>query len=464
MSEKYDIVIIGDTLPSAMFAYYFSKIGLRVQLFSHSGPLYSSDDEHFIVFDSTGRNNIFERQREKKLITFLKRNAAHLLISSHIEQYKMLDVFSRMILNVRNLITSEKIEVEKVNGSKKLFRLSYASYKISTKRLFVEFVKSIDNPTFSFCKYQYISDLNETRDKDYQLILENGQERKNVLTRSIFSSEIAIERFLNKANYSKKENIKVLYATYPAKELVLEKNIIFDDGHVHLKIIPWFEWVYFEFSHLNEIAPQIGQMMEILGKYFPWIQLDEKKIAYTGVNQQRVDGKRNRSENLAYFVKNQQHTVASRTLKEWLIDRHVVVRKVAGQLISSGINNLKIRENQLKGGEFDFPYHPIMLMEYADEKYDLAKQILKSPQYFKKLFYRYGSQIEEITSKAFDYWNQTKNIEQAWLMAEIWYAVNYEFCTSALEFIHQSTEEWMAGNTIDIEFIQNAFDLILKEG
>jgi glycerol-3-phosphate dehydrogenase len=85
-------------------------------------------------------------------------------------------------------------------------------------------------------------------------------------------------------------------------------------------------------------------------------------------------------------------------------------------------------------------------MEYVDEKYDQAKQILNSPTYFKKLFYRYGSDIEMITERAYEYWNKTKNSEYSWLKAEIWFAIRYEFCRTADDFILYRTENWMKGN------------------
>jgi glycerol-3-phosphate dehydrogenase len=97
-------------------------------------------------------------------------------------------------------------------------------------------------------------------------------------------------------------------------------------------------------------------------------------------------------------------------------------------------------------------------MEIADEKYDMAKQILKSPVYFKKLFYRYGSEIEKITERAYENWNKTKNSNYSWLKAEIEYSVENEFCKNANDFINCRTELWMEADNCRVIEIEQIFN------
>ena len=112
----------------------------------------------------------------------------------------------------------------------------------------------------------------------------------------------------------------------------------------------------------------------------------------------------------------------------------------------------------MSGSDFKFLYHPLRIMEYCDEKYDEAKHVLQNPQYFKKLFYRYGTEVEKITYQAYEFWNQTKNIKKTWLMAEIWYVVNYEQCTSVEAFFYRHTEEWMNGESSNNELVKSVFE------
>lgn len=74
------------------------------------------------------------------------------------------------------------------------------------------------------------------------------------------------------------------------------------------------------------------------------------------------------------------------------------------------------------------------LVEIADHKYDEAKQTGISMADFKRLFYRYGTEIDLITEKAYEYLNQMQNIEHIWIKAELWYAVNFEMVTNMSDF------------------------------
>lgn len=80
------------------------------------------------------------------------------------------------------------------------------------------------------------------------------------------------------------------------------------------------------------------------------------------------------------------------------------------------------------------------LVEFADHKYDEAKQTGISPIDFKKLFYRYGTEIDKITEKAYEYRNELLDAELIWLKAELWYAVNFEMVTSISDFCIYRTE------------------------
>lgn len=94
---------------------------------------------------------------------------------------------------------------------------------------------------------------------------------------------------------------------------------------------------------------------------------------------------------------------------------------------------------RLSGG--DFPFYPdsIKLTEYADMKYDEAKQTGITVKEFNKLFYRYGTNIDLLTNKAFDLYNETKDSKQAWIKAEVWYTVNYESAATISDFFIRRT-------------------------
>ncbi len=94
---------------------------------------------------------------------------------------------------------------------------------------------------------------------------------------------------------------------------------------------------------------------------------------------------------------------------------------------------------RLSGGEFPFYPEAYRITEYADMKFDEAKQTGISVKDFKILFYRYGMNIDFIMNKAYDYYNENKDTKQSWLKAEIWYCINYESTTSIADFFIRRT-------------------------
>ncbi len=125
-------------------------------------------------------------------------------------------------------------------------------------------------------------------------------------------------------------------------------------------------------------------------------------------------------------------------------------RVMAKNVTSLVINNLVKSENRknitcqtknmrLSGGEFPFYPESIKLTEYADKKFDEAKQTGITSERFKQLFYRYGMNIEMLTNYAFDSFSQCRNTDEAWLRAELWYAVNYESTLTLTDFYVRRT-------------------------
>ncbi len=94
---------------------------------------------------------------------------------------------------------------------------------------------------------------------------------------------------------------------------------------------------------------------------------------------------------------------------------------------------------RLAGGEFPFYPDTANLINYADKKYDEIKQTGISVNEFKKLFYRYGMNIDKISEKAFDYYTETRDTKFSWLKAELFYSVNYESIVSLSDFFIRRT-------------------------
>ncbi len=103
------------------------------------------------------------------------------------------------------------------------------------------------------------------------------------------------------------------------------------------------------------------------------------------------------------------------------------------------IGECKTKNIKLSGGRFPFAYEPFKLMDFADSKYDEARETGISPYQFKKLFYRYGSNIDMITNMAYNVYNQTKDTKYSWLNAELWYTIHHESVYRLTDFFIRRT-------------------------
>ncbi len=118
----------------------------------------------------------------------------------------------------------------------------------------------------------------------------------------------------------------------------------------------------------------------------------------------------------------------------------------------------------LSGNISDKPLTTMQIVETADYAYDEAKQTGVSVAMFKQLFYRYGKNISLITEKAYEYKNENLTVEQCWIKAELWYAVNYEMLAKASDFIKHRTEMlWFEQDALknNLSFITEQLEVLL---
>ncbi len=100
----------------------------------------------------------------------------------------------------------------------------------------------------------------------------------------------------------------------------------------------------------------------------------------------------------------------------------------------------RTRAIPLSGGQFGFVPDKQSLQMFFDEKYDQAKQTGITPDEFRELGNRYGTNIDLITEKAYEFFNQTHNTAASWLKAEIWYGCEYEMITTLDDYFIRRTE------------------------
>jgi glycerol-3-phosphate dehydrogenase len=99
----------------------------------------------------------------------------------------------------------------------------------------------------------------------------------------------------------------------------------------------------------------------------------------------------------------------------------------------------RTQEIKLSGGEFNFEPSPENLLAYARKKFARAKPTGIIEEDFNSLFHRYGKNIDRLTEKAVQFFGQTNKTHEAWLRAEVWYAVHHEMACSLSDFFIRRT-------------------------
>ncbi len=117
---------------------------------------------------------------------------------------------------------------------------------------------------------------------------------------------------------------------------------------------------------------------------------------------------------------------------------NIVMKRISKQTGKPYVK-CQTKKMRLSGGEFPFYPESRKIEAMYEKQYDEVFQTKITPDAFKKIFYRYGTNTKHITEKAFDYFNETKNSHSAWLKAEVWYSVFHEGCCTLSDFFIRRT-------------------------
>ncbi len=394
---KFDKIIIGKNIKAAIQILKSKDKGEKIACIK------AEKEENvrvqaFKVLSFTPLYKLFTALRQNRLVKILKQKAAHLLVSTSIEEYRCLSKFDIFFIKLNNLLFTHQIAVSEQADKTNYYKLSYKSYKFSTNRLIYSIIKSGKSDDYQTFKSE--NDFTYKSEKTISL-------RQN--------QEISANKIIDCTNSNYQNPLNVFWFSYPNDEINLDKTIIVNiDKDNSINIIAWFDYIYVEFISKYEEVTQTDALLQIIYKQSININFHKNKILSSGfASFMPVDNKP-----LFYLSK---------------------------------------RKENLSGSNFKFEYNPWKIMEFCDIKYDESKAILKSAQFFKKLFYKYGTEIDKIIYWAYEYWNELKDSEKVWLKAEVKYLIEEEYCSSTADYINNRTEEWLNPNQLNSEFIDSCF-------
>ncbi|RLD52867.1 MAG: glycerol-3-phosphate dehydrogenase [Bacteroidetes bacterium] len=251
---------------------------------------------------------------------------------------------------------------------------------------------------------------------------------------------------------------KGIHIVFEKERLQINHAIYFDTGDKRMVFaIPRHDIVYVgttdtdyyeDLENPNITKKGVQYLINAVNKIAPSAKLTFKdvKSAWSGlrplIHEEGKDPSELSRKDEVFHSETGLISIAGGKLTGYRIMSKEVVKIVSKRLSESEEREfVKCQTKNLKLSGGEFPFYPDMsnLIAYADQKYDEIKQTGISVNDFKKLFYRYGMNIDKVSEKAFDYYSETRNTVFSWLKAELYYCVNDEAIVTLSDFFIRRT-------------------------
>lgn len=251
---------------------------------------------------------------------------------------------------------------------------------------------------------------------------------------------------------------KGIHIVVPKSKFNLQHALYFDVGDKRMVFaIPRFDVVYIGTTDTNYTAnyenPNITKadveyLLAATNRISPKAKLkfEDVESAWAGlrplIHEDGKDPSELSRKDEIFYSKSGLLSIAGGKLTGYRLMAKKVVDEVAQsfkKFEQKDFGECTTKNIRLAGGEFDFEYSLRKLVEFADKKYDEAKHSGISVDDFKKLFYRYGTNIDQLTNYVFDNLNKEKDRKNIWLKAEIDYCIDQEMTTSLTDFFVRRT-------------------------
>lgn len=455
----FDLIIIGNGLQAALILAQATSKGLKTALISDKDCAEPINQSPFIVVDPISNYLFSQFPFHTNLIKSLKKSFAHLFIYSDSSHYSKINFVEKLIVKIIGFFLKMKISYQPKNQILKLPNISFSSHKFSTIRISLALLKEAvkEGATIYHHTNTVFAGLDENRNYRIQLTDKKGNRRTNISCKNILTFNMNYQHQYLQSDKLADKNLSYFYFTYPSQKLDIQKNLIYTNKNESLNIIPWFDIVYFEYANQKAGCLTIDNAIQLIKDKFVDFQIDKSLVLTSGVYKMSSYSENRNKIQLVYFNDEKQINYKYKPVIQWFDYSDRICNQIVKQIKKGKQSTSIIGKTLFPGSNLPDTSNPLRIMEYADEKYDQARQILKSPLYFKKLFYRYGTEVEKITEKAYQYWNETKNSQYSWLKAEIAYCMEHEFCQAPDDFIQNRCELWMQGQSDIIREVENIF-------
>lgn len=486
--KTFDLIVVGAGITGAGIALDASSRGLKVALFEkqdyaqgtssrstklvHGGLRYLEHMEFGIV-RAVGR--------ERKIV---HENAMHIVLPEKmilpiIEGGSLGEFTTNIALRLYDFLADVKkteqrkmMSVEEVLKAEPMLESDvlkggamYFEYKTDDSRLTIEIAKKAEEYGAKLFNYAEVDEyLYEDNFKISGVKVKDLIEDKEI---SVYGKHVVnatgiwVDRMRRKDDKKAPQRLHItkgIHIVVPKSKLPLEHSVYFDVGDNRMVFaIPRFDVVYIgttdtnyekNYENPDVTVEDVQYLINAFNKISPSanLKLEDIESAWSGLRPLiHEEGKKpselSRKDEIFYSDSGLLSIAGGKLTGYRLMADKVVeiIRKRIKKEGSADIGECRTKDIKLAGGEFDFDYSLVKLIEYADNKYDEAKQLGISVADFKKLFYRYGKNIDYLTNKAFEFYNEDKNFKLAWIKAELWYVINYESVLSISDFFIRRT-------------------------
>ena len=406
--KKYDIVIVGGNLFSSQIAIQLAQTKLNILLISSKD--FSDTEENYFI-------NISRFSNKNEYDSFYS-CFSHSIIPAaiyNLNKTNLVDGFSKELQSfIRKKVLSKKqfkqIET-KINLDNKTSVTLEQAFKINYPRLCIDTLKTAKSIGVDIFTYAEIKEI-----KEKKIIFSSGNE---------INAELIINTDFNFLDENFKNQVlikKSSFFTVPKFALNINNPLRIRTKN-QINIIPYFSEIFIN-SNENEESKSIIEKIKLTTGF----QINKDII----ITEQIIS---NLSSNIIYDNNKNLNIFESdfSLFKEKINEVLSEISKILS------INKFQYKEFKISTS-FDIQADKHNFIRMLEARYLQVQETGITPNEYTVLFYRYGNDLEKIIEKAYDFYNDKETRKNAWLYAELWYSINYEFVKTTEDFIYRRTD------------------------
>ena len=488
--QQFDLIVVGGGISGAGIALDAASRGLSVLLLEENdfasgsssksskailSSLFYLKSLKFIKAISSKieeqilyKNAMFLLYPQKVILPVSKKQSgSYLLISIFLQLFR---IFSHKVIarRLKNRLLTQKAPLLDTKHFSKAFEFN--QYKINDSRLVITLLKTAAKNNATILNYCPVTGLilnaGLAEGVSFTDTL-NKQTYRAYSKHIITSTGIFGNKFLHPNYKTQTPNVthKSCFASFDANKLPIKQAFSFNiDSTTDLFVCPKENMVYAGISKSLHLGTQIAEydaeaqnLIHLLTNAFKGVSLTQSDIIAKWAELSPVSLKPQAQDNykVSTLPSGIMVTPYCRFGKYRLLAKKTV-DEIQRIRIKNGFPDIgKCKTDRLKlMGLPESIQTEADLIEYADSRFDEAKHVSISRHDFKLLFYRYGSEVAEITERAFDHYNNNRNPQQAWLKAELDYLIEHEMLIKPSDFFEHRTElAYFYPNKVNYKFV-----------